>query len=448
MDFNEFKKAVADAARQMGIPDYELYYAGGESTDVEAFGHEISGFTSSVEGGVSLRCALNGRMGYASTQVLSAQEAVSLVRRAAENAAVLESEEPALFVDGGQTYEDHPAPAYPLPDAAALTEKVLELQDKLLGADPLVLPNSQSYASSGTQTVAIFNSRGLDVSVSAGTAEFVVAPIVGDGQEMSNDYNFKAGDPAKIDFDELVSKAVTDAKNKLGGSVPQTGDMPVVFAPEAMRSLLATFSSAFSSEMAQRGLSALRDKEGQMVAGANVTIVDDPFFEGIAMPRPFDAEGSPTHKKNVIEDGKLVTLLYNLQTAAKAGKTTTGNAAKAGYASKVDVRPFVMYLKPGQISEDELLAQAGNGVYINSLGGLHAGANPVSGDFSLQSGGFLIEDGKKTVPVKSFTVAGNFFTMLSHITAIASNLEPPRGGGSTGFTSPSVLVEGLTVAGK
>ena len=183
------------------------------------------------------------------------------------------------------------------------------------------------------------------------------------------------------------------------------------------------------------------------MAGANVTLVDDPFFEGGAM-MPFDAEGSPTHKKNVIENGRLVTLLYNLQTAAKAGKATTGNAAKGGYASKVGVRPFVMYLAPGGMTEDELLEAAGNGVYINSLGGLHAGANPITGDFSLQSGGFLIENGKKTAPVKSFTVAGNFFDMLGKIREIASNLEPPRGGGVTGFTSPSVLVDGLTVAGK
>ncbi len=447
MEFSEFKTCVAKEAQALGIRDYELYYTCGESTELEAFGHEINGFTSSVEGGVSLRCAVNGKMGYASTEALSEAEAASLVRRAAENAATLESEEPALFVEGGQTYEDHPAPAYPLPDAAELKKRLLAIQDKLLAADPQVLDNSQSGASSGTETVAIFNSRGLDVSASAGMAGFYVEAIVSDGQEMCNDVEFKQGDPAEIDFDELIGKAVTAAKNKLGGAVPATGAMPVVFSPEAMRAMLATFSSAFSSEMAQKGLSALRDKEGEVVAAPNVTLVDDPFFEGIAMPMPFDAEGFPTHKKNVIENGRLTTLLYNLQTAAKAGRATTGNAAKAGYAAKVGVRPFVMYLQPGELSEEELLEKAGNGVYINMLGGTHAGADPISGDFSLQSGGFLIENGKKTTPIKSFTVAGNFFTMLHEIRDIASNLEPPRGG-SRGFTSPSVLVDGLTVAGK
>ena len=104
-----------------------------------------------------------------------------------------------------------------------------------------------------------------------------------------------------------------------------------------------------------------------------------------------------------------------------------------------------MYLAPGEISEDELLAKASEGVYINSLGGLHAGADPISGDFSLQSSGFMIRDGKKAEYVKSFTVAGNFYELLKNITAVASNLEMP---GMGRFGAPSVLVEGLSVAGK
>ena len=166
------------------------------------------------------------------------------------------------------------------------------------------------------------------------------------------------------------------------------------------------------------------------------------------MPINFDAEGSPTHKKNVIENGKLCTLLYNLKTAAVAGKKTTGNASKAGYDGTVAVRPFTLYLENGSISEEELLRQVGNGVYITNLGGLHAGANPITGDFSLQSAGFLIEGGVKTTAVKSFTVAGNFYDLLKNITALANNCELPMAMGMTAFGSPSVRVDGLSIAGK
>ena len=146
-----------------------------------------------------------------------------------------------------------------------------------------------------------------------------------------------------------------------------------------------------------------------------------------------------------MEKGKLNTLLYDLKNAALAGRETTGNASKANYDSPVGIRPFTLYLAAGECSEEELLQKAGNGVYINSLGGLHAGANAVTGDFSLQSAGFLIEDGKKTAHVKSFTVAGNFYDLLKSITCAANNLEFP-GMGTVG--SPSVLAEGLSIAGK
>ena len=166
------------------------------------------------------------------------------------------------------------------------------------------------------------------------------------------------------------------------------------------------------------------------------------------MKRNFDAEGSPVCTKKVVEHGRLNTLLYNLKTAAVAGVDTTGNASKAGYDAPVGIRPFTMYIAPGTISEEELLQKVGSGVYINSLGGLHAGANAITGDFSLQSAGFMIENGVKTTAVKSFTVAGNFYDLLKNITALANNCHLPRAMGSTAFGSPSVLVEGLSVAGK
>jgi PmbA protein len=107
-----------------------------------------------------------------------------------------------------------------------------------------------------------------------------------------------------------------------------------------------------------------------------------------------------------------------------------------------------MYLANGTMTEEELLQKAADGVYITNLAGLHAGANPISGDFSLQSSGFKIENGKKTDYIKSFTVAGNFYEVLKNIEALANNSHLPRAMGSTAFGAPSVLVKGLTVAGK
>lgn len=448
MKFHEFKQAVVAQAQAMGITDYELYYQAGESTSVSAFQHEVNQFTSAIEGGVCFRAIVNGKMGYASTEELNLEQAGSIVRRAAENAAVLESEEPVFLGEGGQEYADLALAPYALPTTEDLITAVLGTQEKLYKADPAVIDGCSTQGFAERSEIAIYNSRGLDLHYENNASGLLAVAVVTDGKEMANDYQIKLGKLEDIDTASLTKKAAKTAIRKLGGEVAPTGVCPVVFDPEAMSDLLQTFCGVFSSENAQKGLSKLSGSEGERIASEHVTLVDDPFHKENPMPIHFDAEGSPTCCKNVIEKGVLKTLLYNLKTAAVAGKKTTGNASKAGYDAPVAVRPFTMYLASGAYTEEELLKKAGNGVYINSLGGLHAGANPVTGDFSLQSAGFLIENGQKTKAVKSFTVAGNFYDLLKAVTAVGSNVTLPSAMGMTAFGSPSVLVENLSIAGK
>ncbi len=448
MDFQQFKELVAQAAKEMGIAEYELYYQAGQSVSIGAFQKEINNFSASSEGGVCFRCIVDGKMGYASTEALNAQQAASIVARAADNARTLEAEEPVFLGAGGKTYTPIDRVPYAMPSTAQLREKVLTTQEALYQADPAVVDGCHTTGIAETLTVDIFNSKGLDLHYENTLSGLVVAAVVSDGQEKANDYQIKLGALDQLDHETLTKKAAQAAIRKLGGDPAPTAVCPVVFDPEAMSDLLSTFSGIFSSEYAQKGLSRLGGKEGTMVASPVVTLLDDPFHPENPMPMNFDAEGSPTFRKAIIQDGKLQTLLYNLKTAAVAGCATTGNASKAGYDAPVAVRPFTMYIEGGSCTEEELLQEAGNGVYINSLSGLHAGANPISGDFSLQSAGFLIENGVKTVPVKSFTVAGNFYELLEKITRVASNVTLPGATGSTAFGSPSVLVRDLSIAGK
>ena len=448
MNFNEFKNLVIAACEEASITEYELYYSASESTSVETFRHEINEFTASRDGGVCFRCIVNGKMGYASTEDLSAEQAKAVVVKAADSAALLESEEMVFLGEGGQEYETLDIQPATLPGADKLIAAALDVQEKLYAADPAVIDGCQSQGLIESSEIAIYNSKGLDLHYENTVTGLVASAVVSDGKEMENSFEIKLGKLEELDTAAIAAKAAAKAKAKLGGQVAPTGQYPVVFSPNAMCNLLSVYSGIFSSEAAQKGLSRLANAEGEMIAAEIVTLVDDPFHKDNPMPINFDAEGSPTHKKNVIEKGKLCTLLYNLKTAAVAGKTTTGNASKAGYDGAVVVRPFTLYLENGPISEEELLQQVGNGVYINNLGGLHAGANPITGDFSLQSAGFMIEGGVKTTAVKSFTVAGNFYDLLKNITALANNCELPMAMGMTAFGSPSVRVDGLSIAGK
>ena len=448
MNFNEFKELVAAACQAQGITEYELYYQAGSELSVDTFQHSINEFSASQSGGVCFRCIVGGKMGYASTEDLSKEQAAAIVSKAADSAALLESEEQVFLGEGGQEYEAVEDKSYPLPTTEELIAKVLETTEKLYAADPMAVDGCQTQGIIETGEIAIFNSKGLDLQRKSSAAGLIVVGVASNGKEMANSYKVKLGQLDQIDTDELVKKAIDSAKEKLGGEVAPTGQYPVVFNTDAMCSLLGVYSGIFNSESAQKGLSKLAGQEGQIVAAPCVNLIDDPFHCDNPEPMNFDAEGSPTHKKAIIENGKLNTLLYNLKTAAVAGKKTTGNASKAGYDSPVGIRPFTMYLEGGDMSEEELLQKAGNGVYITDLSGLHAGANAISGDFSLQSPGYMIENGQKTRYVKSFTVAGNFYELLKNITALANNSHLPRAMGSTAFGAPTVLVEGLSVAGK
>ena len=448
MTFNEFKSLVIAACEEAGITEYELYYQAGTSVNVGVFQHSVNEFTSSTSGGVCFRCIHQGKMGYASTEDLSPEQARLIVAKAAEAADYLESEEEVFLGEGDQVYEELNIQPYELPTTEELIHKALETQDKMYAADPAVIDGCQTQAFSEQAKIAIYNSKGLDLQYSNNASGLVTVGVVTNGTEMANDFKFKLGKLDTIDADEMVKKVVENAKIQLGGDVAPTGQYPVVFSPEAMCSLLQVFSSIFSSEAAQKGLSQLSDKEGSVIAAPIVTLVDDPFHKENPEPINFDAEGSPTHKKNIIENGTLNTLLYNLKTAAVAGKKTTGNASKAGYSADVAVRPFTMYLENGDKTVEELYRMADGGVCITSLEGLHAGANAISGDFSLQSSGFMLKDGKRAEYVKSFTVAGNFYDVLKNIEAIADDCQLPMAMGMTTFGSPSVLVKGLTIAGK
>ena len=251
MTFKEFKDIVVAQCQEMGIAEYELYYQAGSSTTVDTFQHGINEFTSSETGGVCFRCIVNGKMGYASTEALNAEQAKAVVVRAADSASVLESEEQVFLGEGGQEYEPLEDRSYELPTTEALIAKVLETTEKLYAADAAAVDGCQTQGIVETGEVAIYNSKGMDLYQSTKASGLVAVGVVSDGTEMAQDYQIKLGKLDEIDTDEMVAKAIRNAKEKLGGEVAPTGQYPVIFSPEAMTSLLGVYSGIFNSESAQ-----------------------------------------------------------------------------------------------------------------------------------------------------------------------------------------------------
>ena len=448
MEFSEFKTLVVSAAEKAGIRDYELYYVSAESTDAEMFNAEPQSFTSSLSGGAAFRCIIGGHAGAANTQALSESQAESLVLRAKENALTLEKEEEAFFAEGGADYPACGETAMPVLSPEELTKVALAASQALKTAHEKITDRCSAEAMTRQYRTCLVNSRGVDLSWNASVDAVYVSAVVAEGEDANDDYEIKTGDPAELDLTAMAKKAASKAAAMLGAGVAPTGAYPVIFSGEAMSNLLSTFAPAFSAENARKGLSALKGKEGETVASELVTIIDDPFYPENPFRRNFDGEGSPAFRKEVVSKGVLRTLLYDLSTAHAAGKKTTGNASRMSYDSPVSIQPFTFVLAPGELTEEALLEKCGNGVWIDFLGGLHAGANPITGDFSLQSGGFMVENGKKTRPVRAFTVSGNFFQLLQNITALSDRAKLPMAQSLTAYAAPAALVQGLSVSGE
>ena len=253
-------------------------------------------------------------------------------------------------------------------------------------------------------------------------------------------------DPGKIDLEKVARTAAQEALAGLNAAPVPSGSYRVLLRNDVAGTLLSTFSGVFSADNAQRGLSRLKGREGEMVAAECLTLMDNPHLEDSAASTPFDGEGVATAPKAVIEAGRLNTLLHNLKTANKQGVATTANASRPGYAAPVGVAPSNFYFKPGEADFDALLERMGDGLLITDMQGMHAGANPITGDFSLAAKGFAVRGGKLAEPVAQITIAGNFYEVLSAVEAVGSDLEFHAPGASC-FGSPSLLVKQLSVAG-
>ena len=291
------------------------------------------------------------------------------------------------------------------------------------------------------------NTLGLNVSVRTGLLGGYVAAVAREGERVNTGFKlFFTMDPAEVDLEAVAKAASKEALDGLHGAPVPTGRYRVLLRNDVAGTLLSTFSGIFSADNAQRGLSRLKGREGEVIAADCVTLTDDPHRPGSASSTPFDGEGVATRVKAVIENGRLNTLLHNLKTAHKQGVETTANAARPSYASPVGIAPTNFYFEPTDLTREAMIEKTGDGLMITDLQGMHAGANPITGDFSLAAKGFRIEGGRLGGAVQQITVAGNFYELLRDIEAVGGDLEFHAPGVSC-FGSPSLIVKGLSVAG-
>lgn len=450
MDKNIFIQKLFARAAEMGVTQCEAYYASGSSFDVNVFKGEVIDYNAADAVGLGFRALVNGKMGYASTQALDDEAIELMVNAVITNAALIESDDEEFMYDGSGEYAS--LELYdPAIDAVSAADKIAlarDMEKRTLAADSRINQLEGSEVMTESSECMIVNTLGLNVSSRANVICGVVAPVARDGEKVASSFKlFTARGADTSDSQRAIDEAVSEAVGNLYADSVPSGEYPIIMRYDAMTSLISTFSGVFSADNAQKGLSLLKGREGEKIASEFVTLADDPHMPDMASSSPFDDEGVPTSYKEIISGGVLTTLMHNLKTAKKQGVKSTGNGSRPSYASPVGIAPANFYIKPGETTLEDMAAKMGDGLIITQLEGLHAGANPISGDFSLGAKGYKVESGKIGGAVKQITIAGNFYQLLKDITEVGSDL---RFGfpGSACFGSPSVRVNKLSVAGK
>lgn len=447
MEFNLFKEKLFEEANKAGFEEYEIYYADGESLSINIYEGEVEKYKLNTAFGLSFRGKINGKMGYSYSEILDEEVIKTLIENAKSAALTIENDDVKFIYEGDKEYKEIDCFKKELeginPDK--YIELALQMEKECKKQCDKVINFSSCAIGYGKSTYGIINSKGLNLKNERNSLSAYVIPIIeADGEKYDGMGYVLAQKLDDIKPDELAKQAIEEATSRIGGKSIPSGNYKIIINNEAMVSLLGTFSSIFNSEQAQKGLSLLQGKEGEIIASDIVTLIDDPHLKDGLGTCSFDDEGVATYTKEIITNGKLNTLLYNLKTANKAGVKSTGNGFKSSYASTVGVSETNFYIKPGEKTFDELCEIVKDGVIITEFAGLHSGASSVTGDFSLAAKGFMIENGKKTFPVEQITIAGNFFTLLKDIEEVGCDLKFPM----SSIGSPSIIVKELSIAGK
>lgn len=443
---NETQRVI-DLAQRRGL-EAEIYLRASHATTIRVQDGEIDQFALSDSRGAGIRVIREGRVGYAYSEDLSPEALERTLEKAAGNALLLEAApERGLSAFPGETPEmpelyRPDLKDVPLPDKI---EAAMALERIAKGADARIKNVTSTGYSDAHGFLRVVSTLGVDRMYRSSSAWVSTVPLVTQDGENKTYYQIKVTrDFTHIHPEEIAREAVDRAVAKLGSQEVASGTYPVVFDPETFGDLLSVFCGSFSSKTAQEGKSLLKGKVGERVAGEAFTLVDDPLhLEGWGA-RPFDDEGCPSRRLSLISKGVFQTFLYNSETARKEGAESTGHAARGGYKGTLGVAPSNLIVLPGTATPEQLLGRHDRALFVTLVTGLHAGANAISGDFSLQAEGFLYERGELVTPIHNFTVSGNWFRLLESVAEVGSDMEYQ----SSAVACPSVLVEGLAIAGK
>ena len=326
-----------------------------------------------------------------------------------------------------------------VPDSKYLTEKALETENSALSVKGVTNSDGAS-AGYGSGGLVLVTSDGFCGSYQSSRFSFSCSALAGEGTAMERDYDYTTA----LHHEDL-DKTTTIGKNageravrRLNAQKAKTGTVNVIFEPRMARTIASHIASMVNGAAVARKTSLLQNRMGEQIMKPTITVTDQPLKKRGNSSRPFDGEGVEGVPLNVIENGVLRHWFLSSSVARELHLETNGHGVRS--ASSVQPASTNFAIEPGENSPDEMMKAIKKGFYVTELFG--HGVDLVTGQYSRGASGFWIENGELAYPVSEVTLGSNLIDMLSHLTP-ASDIDRRYG-----TAAPTLLIEGMTLAGK
>jgi PmbA protein len=439
-------EALLTAATRAGADAADAIAVDGTSVSVDVRGGRLEQAERSEGIEIGLRVLVGKRQACVSASDISdrtiaemAERATAMAREAPEDTS-LGLADPVELASAWNVSALDLVDAAPEPAAADLEDDARRAEIAALAVKGVSQCQSAS-ASYSRRHLHLAATNGFSGGYGRTGRSISAVAITGEGLKMERDWaaesrTYQSDLPGA---EEVGALAGTRAVERAGARKPKTGGYPVLYDERIAAGLIGHLLAAANGSAIMRGSSWLRDALGQQVLPKGLSIHENPHRPRISGSRPFDAEGLATAPRDIVRDGVLMGWTLDLGTARRLGMQSTANASR-GTSSPPSPSVTNIALTQGDKSREQLLEEMGTGLLVTSMIG--ASINPTTGDYSRGASGFWIEGGQIAYPVNECTIAGNLRDMLMRITP-ANDAR-----GHLSHVVPSLLVEGLTLAGE
>lgn len=439
------------AALGAGAGDAEAFAQDSTGLEVRIFDAAVESLTEAGERGLGLRVWIDGRTGYAYGTDLEREGIAEIAAGAVEAARVADPDE---FAAAPEPLGE-PEPIDGLADPAAgrwdtedKVELAIAIERAARDADERVVAVETTVFVDERAAVALASSRGVAGAYEATYCYAYLSAIAAQADDRQTGIGFGMGrSPATLEAEAIGREAAERSTSLLGATKPASRTCPVVLDETVAASFAGFIGGVLCADTVQRGRSPFAGRLGEAIGSPALTIADDGADPAGLNSAPFDGEGVPSGRTALIDAGELSAYLHDSYTARREGDgaRSTANAARSGYRSAPSVSTSNLIVAPGELSFEQLLAEAGEGIYVTDVAGLHSGVNPVSGTFSVGATGRAISGGELAEPADEFTIASDLPAMLAAVRAAGSTSRWVPFGGSV-FT-PALLIGEMAIGG-